>query len=311
MRGGSIQHSFSDFLRHGGNGQYAIARHDGRIVGRRLGLSPKSTFPNYSTLKADFSTRLDQVISENTLMLLNALTPPDTVPTVTDADLRDVSDAKAEALDAWDVRLASIFSQYQNHQQRLRPLRTAMEERLLRAFAGLINQLRQEDLGILQYIWRSRDDAKVRDSHAAYDDRVFRWDDPPEGGHPGEAHNCRCYAEPVLPGVQSNVVLADFAPTANGVPTLDPTDAIRGLRALTGIGAALLASDALQDWTEAMRDRRVDEAGARLGVDVTTVEGRLAATAYALVQEGISSGGYPVLPKNPEFARIGAEAAAL
>lgn len=60
-----------------------------------------------------------------------------------------------------------------------------------------------------------------------------------------------------------------------------------------------------------MRDRRVDEAGARLGVDVTTVEGRLAATAYALVQEGISSGGYQVLPKNPKFARIGAEAAAI
>jgi len=99
------------------------------------------------------------------------------------------------------------------------------------------------------------------------------------------------------------VVLADFAPTAGGVPALDPTDAIRGLRALTGVGAALLASDALQDWTEAMRDRRVDEAGARLGVDIATVEGRLAATAYALVQEGISSWGYPVLPKNSEFAR--------
>jgi uncharacterized protein with gpF-like domain len=50
----------------------------------------------------------------------------------------------------------------------------------------------------------------VRDNHAAYDDRVFRWDDPPEGGHLGEAHNSRCYAEPVLPGVQSNVVLADL-----------------------------------------------------------------------------------------------------
>ncbi|WP_220750577.1 MULTISPECIES: phage minor head protein [Jannaschia] len=306
-----MQHSFSDFLRHGGEAQYVLARRNGRIVGRRLGLSLKSTFPNYSALKADFSDRLDQVISENTRMLLNALTPPDTVPTVTEADLRDVSDAKTEALDAWDVRLESIFSQYQNHQQRLRPLRTAMEERLLRAFAGLVNQLRQEDLGIVQYIWRSRDDAKVRDSHATYDDRVFRWDDPPQGGHPGEAHNCRCYAEPVLPGAQSNVVLADFAPTADGFPALDPTDAIRGLRALTGVGAALLASDALQDWTDAMRDRRVDEAGARLGVDVTTVEGRLAATAYALVQEGISSGGYPILPKNSEFARIGAEAAAL
>lgn len=57
--------------------------------------------------------------------------------------------------------------------------------------------------------------------------------------------------------------------------------------------------------------RRLCGTGARLGVDVTAIEGRLAATAYALVQEGISSGGYPVLPKNPEFARIGAEAAGL
>ncbi|WP_299550745.1 phage minor head protein [uncultured Tateyamaria sp.] len=194
-------------------------------------------------------------------MLLNALTPPDTVPTVSASDLRDVSDAKEEALSAWDVRMESILSEYQNHQQRLRPLRTAMEERLLRAFAGLINQLRQEDLEIVQYIWRSQDDAKVRDSHAAFDDRVFRWDSSPEGGHPGEEHNCRCYAEPVVPGVQSNVVLADFAPTAGGVPALDPAEAIRGLRALTGVGAALLASDTLQDWTDAMRDRRVGNAG--------------------------------------------------
>lgn len=205
-----MQHSFGDFLRHGGNGQYVIAKRDGLIVGRQLGLALKSTFPNYSALRADFGERLDQVISQNSRMLLNALTLPDTAPTVSESDLRDVSDAKAEALNAWDVRLESIFGEYQNHQQRLRPLRTAMEERLLRAFAGLINQLRQEDLGIVQYIWRSRDDAKVRDSHASYDDRVFRWDDPPEGGHPGEAHNCRCYAEPVAPALQDNVILADF-----------------------------------------------------------------------------------------------------
>lgn len=306
-----MQHSFVDFLRHGGDGQFDITQRHGRLVGYRVGLSLKSTFPNYTTLRADFSDRLEQVVTENTRMLLNALTPPDTVPTVSASELRDVSDAKTEALNAWDARIESIFREYQNHPQRLRPLRIAMEERLVRAFAGLINQLRQEDLEIERYIWRSQDDAKVRNSHAAYDDRVFRWNDPPEGGHPGEAHNCRCYAEPVVPGVQSNVVLADFAPTAGGLPALDPIDAIRGLRALTGVGAALLASDALQDWTEAMRDRRVAAAGARLGVDMTTVEGRLAATAYALVQEGISSGGYSALPKPPEFARIGAEAAAL
>ncbi len=46
-----MQHSFGDFLRHGGNGQYVIAQRDGRIVGRRLGLALKSTFPNYSALR--------------------------------------------------------------------------------------------------------------------------------------------------------------------------------------------------------------------------------------------------------------------
>ncbi|MEI4197429.1 phage minor head protein [Roseovarius sp. E0-M6] len=213
-----MQHSFSDFLRHGSDSQYRIAQRHGHLVGYRLGLSLKSTFPNYSALQADFSERLDQVTSENIRMLLNALTPPDTVPIVLASDLRDVSDAKEEALNAWDARLESIYSEYQNHPQRLRPLRTAMEERLLRAFAGLINQLRQEDLGIEWYIWRSQDDAKVRDSHAEYDDQVFRWDDPPAGGHPGEAHNCRCYAEPIAPAPQINVILAG---SDGGVPPQD------------------------------------------------------------------------------------------
>lgn len=58
-----MQHSFGDFLRHGGNGQYVIAKRDGLIVGHQLGLAHKSTFPNYSALRADFGERLDQVIS--------------------------------------------------------------------------------------------------------------------------------------------------------------------------------------------------------------------------------------------------------
>jgi predicted chitinase len=31
-----------------------------------------------------------------------------------------------------------------------------------------------------------------------YDDQVFAWSDPPAGGHPGEAWNCRCTAEPII-----------------------------------------------------------------------------------------------------------------
>lgn len=211
-----MHHSFEDFLRRGGNGQYVLARRDGAIFGHCVAISMKSTFPNYGTLRAHFTERLGQQIAKNTRMMLNALTPPDSVPLVTEADLRDVTDAKEEVLNQWDARLESIFVEYQSHPQRLRSLRTAMEERLLRAFAGLINQLRQEDLGIEQYVWRSQDDAKVRDSHADYDDQMFRWDTPPEGGHPGQAHNCRCFAEPIGPGTQSNVTPVDFEPTADG-----------------------------------------------------------------------------------------------
>ncbi len=160
-----MQHTFGNFLRHGGNGQYVVARCDGQVYGYRADISIKSHFPNFAALQSDFTRRLDQVIAENTRMLLNALTPQDTQPVVTEADLRDVTDAKEETLSQWDARLEVIFDEYHAHPQRLRPLRANMEERLLRAFAGLINQLRQEDLGIEHYIWRSRDDAKVRGSH--------------------------------------------------------------------------------------------------------------------------------------------------
>ena len=48
-----------------------------------------------------------------------------------------------------------------------------------------------------QYIWRTVGDLGVRKGHAARNGKTFSWDDPPEGGHPGEEYNCRCWAEPV------------------------------------------------------------------------------------------------------------------
>lgn len=310
-----MQHNLREFLRHGGSGQYVFARQNGVVYGYRAGVSIKSTFPGYADLRADFTDQLDRVIADNTRMLLNALTPPDTVPWVTEADLRDVSDAKEEALRQWDARLTAIFEEYETHPQRLHPLRTAMEERLLRAFAGLINQLRQQDLGIERYIWRSQDDAKVRDSHAEYDDRVFRWDEPPAGGHPGQAHNCRCYAEPIRPGSRTDVILAELA-----LPAEAPVDAILrrlGLRAvaITPLGtaalAALAASDALQEFTRLATERRLQRAAEILGVDPGTAEGLLAALAHELVQESVISGLGSSLPKSTEAAQIAGQAAAL
>ncbi|PZQ46398.1 MAG: hypothetical protein DI551_05150 [Micavibrio aeruginosavorus] len=49
------------------------------------------------------------------------------------------------------------------------------------------------------YIWRTVGDEKVRGPHALRSGKRFLWGDPPEGGHPSEDYNCRCWAEPVAP----------------------------------------------------------------------------------------------------------------
>lgn len=66
---------------------------------------------------------------------------------------------------------------------------------------GQMNQLRQSDLGISRYRWRTVGDERVRDSHRENDGKIFSWDEPPETGHPGEDYQCRCWAEPVLEDV--------------------------------------------------------------------------------------------------------------
>lgn len=46
-----------------------------------------------------------------------------------------------------------------------------------------------------KYTWRTRKDIAVRKEHRIREGIVFDWDDPPEGGHPGEDYGCRCWAE--------------------------------------------------------------------------------------------------------------------
>lgn len=73
-------------------------------------------------------------------------------------------------------------------------------------FFGEVNQARQEELGVERYFWRSVNDERTREEHRELAERssageTFAWDEegPTEDGeHPGEAINCRCFAEPDL-----------------------------------------------------------------------------------------------------------------
>lgn len=72
-------------------------------------------------------------------------------------------------------------------------------------FYGVVNQARQQDLGITTYVWRTANDERVRDEHAAREGKSFDWKDPPEDGHPGISINCRCTAEPDIEGVLASL----------------------------------------------------------------------------------------------------------
>ncbi len=65
-----------------------------------------------------------------------------------------------------------------------------------------LTRLRQEEVGVEEYIWQTSGDERVRATHRANDGKKFRWDSPPkETGHPGHDVNCRCVARPVLEGL--------------------------------------------------------------------------------------------------------------
>lgn len=74
---------------------------------------------------------------------------------------------------------------------------------------GQLTKLRQQELGVDEYIWRNSQDERVRGnpdglypdarpSHWDREGKKYSWSKPPDGGNPGEPINCRCYAEPVL-----------------------------------------------------------------------------------------------------------------
>lgn len=64
---------------------------------------------------------------------------------------------------------------------------------------GQLTELRQTDIGVDSYTWRGVLDSRERPEHVAREGKVFRWDSPPDDGHPGQPIQCRCTAEPVLP----------------------------------------------------------------------------------------------------------------
>lgn len=60
--------------------------------------------------------------------------------------------------------------------------------------AANLDRLRQNEAGLAEYQWRHSGKAHPRPEHVARNNKIFRWDSPPAGGHPGTEPNCGCRA---------------------------------------------------------------------------------------------------------------------
>jgi putative chitinase len=134
---------------------------------------------------------LDSIIDDALaagVALLNGFLPEDVSIDITSVDLTAIRDQMR----------TSVAGRLNEVGVPVNPNDPVINAILARYTEALNGHFQRDALQLETYIWRSQDDARVRPAHAENDDRVFAWANPPAGGHPGEAWNCRCMAEPVI-----------------------------------------------------------------------------------------------------------------
>ncbi len=73
---------------------------------------------------------------------------------------------------------------------------------------GQVTQARHQAAGVTEYVWRTSRDERVRQRHKELDGSRQKYSDPPvvdeatgRRAHPSDDFQCRCTADPVLPGI--------------------------------------------------------------------------------------------------------------
>lgn len=93
-----------------------------------------------------------------------------------------------------------------------------------------VAQARHQAAGVTEYVWRTSRDERVRSRHKALEGTRQSYAEPPvvdprtgRRAHPGDDYQCRCTADPLLPGLED---LDGFAPAGTEAP--EPPDAMIG-----------------------------------------------------------------------------------
>lgn len=182
---------FARFLRSGGKPEFSVSLHRFHRALERKDAS-FDLAPHFQR----FLQLLEDTDIENATFLVEYLG---------DTDSFDTNPLKQRVYDEFEARISETLNVYVREgydKAEISSLIAAdiqtIQAWLLQQFERDLNQVRQRASGVTHYIWRSAGDSKVRSNHAERDDRVFSWDHVFSDGVPGEAHNCRCHAEPAI-----------------------------------------------------------------------------------------------------------------
>jgi len=133
------------------------------------------------------ASELDAFVIENVSLIKNV--KEEFAKNVQDKTIRALGEGRR-----WEEIAGDIFDTYEVSKSRANLIARDQVGKL----QGQLTELRQKEIGIDEYIWRTAGDGRVRESHQANEGKTFKWSDPPATGHPGQDYQCRCYAEPVL-----------------------------------------------------------------------------------------------------------------
>lgn len=168
---------FSAWIRSGGHSAFVVPLSRLRTPASKFTVAPDRLLDSI----------IDDALSA-AVARLNSYLPNGVSVDITSVDLTPIRD---EIRDAAANRLAEIGVAVDQND----PIITSIIARYAEVLNGF---LQTNALRVSEYIWHSREDARVRPEHAQYDNHVFSWSNPPKDGPPGEARNCRCTAEPII-----------------------------------------------------------------------------------------------------------------
>lgn len=100
---------------------------------------------------------------------------------------------------------------------------------------GELTRRRHEDLGLTRYRWRTSMDERVRGrpdglypkaypSHWDREGKIYSYDEPPDGGNPGEDYQCRCFPEPVFEDLLGEEGAVDLTPVPAASTYVEATE---------------------------------------------------------------------------------------